>query len=311
MRTLLAVAIPLLMAAAACSSGEGPADAGAVSSPLSEFAPDEIPLIKGPVSVDGLQAIFATPDLGVGENRVGFVLTSPEGLVRSPAATVSSTFFPEGELEGEVRETTLAVFRPWPYGTRGLYSTRLSFDRPGTWGIEMAVLNDDGTTSQTSLRFEVGQRSSTPAVGEPAVGSISKTIESVERIGQLTTGSLQDSELYRLTIADAIVSGKPTVVVMASPAFCTNAVCGPQVEVLQQLKDAYEGEANFIHVDIYDNPEEIQGDLDRARLSSTVVEWALPSTEWSFVIDRQGVVAARFEAFATLDELEQALKKVL
>ena len=98
---------------------------------------------------------------------------------------------------------------------------------------------------------------------------------------------------------------------MASPAFCTNAVCGPQVQVLQELKDRYMGKANFIHVDFYDNPEEIQGDLSRARPSPTVVEWSLPSTEWSFVIDKQGTVSARFESFATLDELEQALLQVL
>ena len=98
---------------------------------------------------------------------------------------------------------------------------------------------------------------------------------------------------------------------MASPAFCTNAVCGPQVQVLQELKDEYKGLANFIHVDIYDNPQEIQGDLDRARISPTVVEWALPSTEWTFVIDKQGIVSARFEAFATFEELEEALRLAL
>ena len=106
-------------------------------------------------------------------------------------------------------------------------------------------------------------------------------------------------------------SGLPSVVVMASPAFCTNAVCGPQVEVLRQLKDTYSGRANFIHVDIYDNPHEIQGDLDRAVISPTVLEWSLPSTEWSFVIDPSGVISGRFESFATFDELEAALKKVL
>ena len=114
-----------------------------------------------------------------------------------------------------------------------------------------------------------------------------------------------------MTIAEAVTSGLPTVVVMASPAFCTNAVCGPQVEVLQELKDKYEGQANFIHVDLYDNPEEIQGDLSRARLSPTVVEWRLPSTEWSFVIDGRGIISARFESFATLEEIEQALVDLL
>ena len=105
--------------------------------------------------------------------------------------------------------------------------------------------------------------------------------------------------------------GRPAVIVFASPAFCTNAVCGPQVDVLKELKDKYRGRANFIHVDYFDNPDEIQGDLDRAVVSPTVLEWNLPSTEWSFVLDDAGVVAARFEAFATLEELEEALLDVL
>ena len=83
------------------------------------------------------------------------------------------------------------------------------------------------------------------------------------------------------------------------------------VEVLQQLKDEFQGQANFIHVDYYDNPEEIQGDLDRARVSPTVREWNLPSTEWSFVIDRQGIITRRFESFTTLEELRVALRSVL
>ena len=109
-----------------------------------------------------------------------------------------------------------------------------------------------------------------------------------------------------MTIAEAVESGLPTVVVFASPAFCTNAVCGPQIEVLQQLKDKYKGQANFIHVDFYENPHEIQGDLERAVISSVVREWRLPSIEWTFVIDRQGTITARFEAFATLNEVERA-----
>ena len=58
---------------------------------------------------------------------------------------------------------------------------------------------------------------------------------------ELATGGLQDADLYQATIADAVQNGLPTVIVFASPAFCTNAVCGPQVEVLQQLKGQVQG----------------------------------------------------------------------
>ncbi len=275
--------------------------------------PDERPLIEGPVSADGTRAIFATPDLGVGKNRVGFVLTGENGLVRLPAATVSSYYLAsEGDAAGEMRQTALATFRNWPYGTRGLYTTDMTFDSPGRWRLDIGVIDiDTGESRRAELFFDVMERPETPNVGDPAIRSDTKTLSDVEGIEQLTTGTLHDQELYQLSLAEAVRSGKPTVVVMASPAFCTNAVCGPQLDVLRDLKEAYKGQANFIHVDFYANPHEIQGDLSRAVLSPTVVEWKLPSIEWTFVIDRDGVIAARFESFATYDEVEEALREVL
>ncbi|MCH8205530.1 MAG: hypothetical protein IH956_00820 [Chloroflexi bacterium] len=303
------LATVLLFAVTVACSGDDSLDAPEPAE--TQARPDEIALIKGPLSEDGIQAIFATSDLAIGKHRVGFVLQSEQSLVRAPAATVKSRFFAEGDSEGQVRETALAVFRPWPYGTRGIYTTLLTFDAAGRWRIDISISDQDGSRRSAQLSFDVAETTEAPDVGSPAILSANKTVGDVEKLSQLTTGSLQDSDLYQLTIADAAMNGLPTVVVMASPAFCTNAVCGPQVEVLQELKDKYKGQANFIHVDFYDNPEEIQGDLDRARLSPTVLEWRLPSTEWSFIIDRNRNIAARFESFATFEELEQALQRVL
>ena len=194
---------------------------------------------------------------------------------------------------------------------RGLYSTRLTFDRPGRWGIQAAVLGEDGQPKTARLFFDVPRETRAPAAGSRALPSANRTLDDVASLSQLTTGSMQDADLYRLTIAQALENDLPTVIVMASPAFCTNAVCGPQVEVLRDLKEEFEDEANFIHVDYYDNPEEIQGDLSRAIVSPTVLEWGLPSSEWSFVIDKSGVVLERFEGFATLEELRQSLTQAL
>ena len=280
-------------------------------SALAGLLPGDITMIEGPLSEDGLQAIFGTPDLGVGENRIGFVLTSPDELIREPTATVSSFYLSKGDSAGELKQTATAVFRPWPYGTRGLYTTRLTFETPGRWSMEISIPDADRPGLRAKLFFEVKEAPSAIAVGSPAVPSQSKTLNDVDRLNELTTGSLYDPDLYQVSIAAAVKNGLPTVVVMASPAFCTNAVCGPQVEVLRDLKTRYKGQANFIHVDIYDNPEEIQGDLTKARVSPAVVEWGLTSTEWSFVIDGDGIVSARFESFATEEELEQALQEVL
>ena len=294
-------------------SQEAPAAAPTAAPPDEGEPAVGLELIKGPLSEDGLQAIFATPDLGTGRHRVAFALTSRTGLIDAPTATVQSFYGPdpEAELSGEPVQTALATFSPFPLVERGLYSTHLNFDRTGQWAIRATVFGDDGASLQASLFFEVPENTRAPAVGDAAPRSENRTADDVERLSQLTTGSMQDPDLYRLTIAEAVESGLPTVIVMASPAFCTNAVCGPQVEVLQELKDEFEGKANFVHVDYYDNPEEIQGDLTRAVVSPVAQEWGLPSTEWSFVVDRDGIVSGRFEGFTALEELRQALVRAL
>ena len=293
---------------AACTTGEDPPTSGRQA----EFdeallMPDGETLIEGEFSQGGIKAILGTSDLGVGSNRFGVALVSREGPVTEPTATFRLRHL--DDEPGQVREAD-AVFRKWPYTSRGLYTAIAEFDRPGNWELVAEINGKEGPLS-ASLTFKVAESTRAPNVGELAVKSRNRLESDVDSIEQLTTGSLQDPELYGTTIADAVESGLPTVIVFASPAFCVNAVCGPQVEVLQELKNTYRGQAYFVHVDIYDNPHEIQGDLSVAEISTVVKEWGLPSIEWTFVIDREGAVSSRFEAFATLEEVEDALKRVL
>ncbi len=313
MRLVVFITVSILALGLACSA-QGETDA----SPEAEIPTqqEEEPLvfealIFGPESEDGLQAIFATPDLGIGKHRVAFAMQSQTGLVDSPSATVQSFYEPDPEELGQPVETSLALFRPFPLVERGLYSTNLTFDRAGEWAIQATVLGDDASPKRARLFFEVPESSKAPAIGDAAVKSVNRTERDVKSLAELTTGSMKDADLYQVTIADAVESGKPTVIVMASPAFCTNAVCGPQVEVLKELKNEFPDQANYIHIDLYDNPHEIQGDLGRAVISPVVREWNLPSTEWSFVVDSQGRIASRFEGFCTLEELREALESVL
>ncbi len=294
------------------NDGEGAPDTPEAEREEDESSPrpDQVELIEGTLSEDGIQVILGTPDVAVGTHRMAFVLNAKESPVRAPFATVVSRHVPEDGSESD-EETALAVFRPWPYGTRGSYTTSLTFDVAGTWQLNVTVLGESGDSRTAQISFPVAEETEAPDVGAAAIPSENKTLADVDDLAKLTTGSIRDPDLYGITIADAVGSGMPTVIVVASPAFCINAVCGPQVEVLQQLKDKYKGQANFIHVDFYDNPDEIQGDLDRARISPIVFEWRLLGVEWSFVIDRDGKISARFESFATFDELDEALRRIL
>ena len=272
--------------------------------------PDLEPLVESQPNSRGVKATLATKDIGIGTNRISFLLTSPSGFITVPAVTVTPVLVSETQGQPSDLSPVIATFRAWPYGDRGLYVTSIDFDRDGAWLLNVAV-TEGKETSMVSIPIDVHASTNAPMNGEMAPKSNNRTLTDVQDIQELTTGSLHDPELYQISIADTILGRRPAVVVFASPAFCLNAVCGPQVEVLQSLKTTFGKGASFIHIDFYDNPREIQGDLTRAIISPTVREWGLPSSEWTFMIDEHGRVTNRFEGFANYNELANELATLL
>ena len=276
--------------------------------------PTEVPAAASPaVDGSGLKTIVATKELEVGKQRVAFLLTSPKALVKVPEVQVTSVFLGEGQA---VSETKTAGFHLWPYGVRGSYVTEMNFSRPGPWRLDIGV-EGEGVQGKAEAILNVSEQGGVPNIGSIPPLSRNKTLHSVESIEKLTTDYAPDPDLYQITVEDAVATGKPTVVVFASPAFCTSPTCGPQTATLSELKSGHVGEANFIHVEIYDNPDEIQGDLTRAMLSQPIQDWGISglpdwfNESWTFVLDSDGRVSQRFEGFATLEELESALRLVL
>ncbi len=262
-------------------------------------------LITGPESTSGFKIILGTSDLAIGPNRFTFAIISPDGLVNVPSVKLKSIF------NRDIKQRTKAYFELWPIPQRGLYVTELYFDESGIWVVELELNNIISNKEIVSIQFKVKDSFVAPAKGDFAFKSVNKTIADVNALSELTTGSLQDPDFYRMTISEAIFQEKPFVLVFSSPAFCTNAVCGPQLEVLHSLKTKYEGIYIFIHVDIYDNPEQVQSNFENARISSVANEWNLPTSLWTFIIDRKGKIKYRFEAFASESEIENALEEIL
>ena len=159
--------------------------------------------------------------------------------------------------------------------------------------------------------FVVNASSSTPSLGARVPLDRNKTAADVDSLSELTTDEDPDPDLYQLTIAEAASNGRPTVISFATPAFCTSATCGPQVQVVSLVKELHGAEADFIHVEVYDNPAEMDGDVSKGVLSPLIDKWGLLSEPFTFVLDGDGLVAAKFEGFVAQEELEVALTGVL
>ena len=257
-----------------------------------------------------LRPLVASTDLAVGKNRFAFALLGPtRATVRATAADLAISYAEGDTTVSQIR--TEAVFRQWPAGPGGVFTAQVDFPRAGTWLAEITPVDGEAEGEVARLAFEVKEQSATPALGSPAPPSQTRTATDVATLDELTTDSDPDPELYAMSIAQALEADLPLVITFATPVFCTSATCGPQVDVVKDLKGAFGDRASFIHVEIYANPKEMQGDISKRRVAPAVLEWGLLSDPWTFVVDAQGRVAAKFEAFTSYEELEEALKQVL
>lgn len=257
-----------------------------------------------------LTPILAASELVVGPNRV------PLGVVRSgtpltdPNLKLHLRFFylegPEAE-QTKVRTEADAVYRGQglPFG---LYVAYPTFDKPGTWGIE-AQMSVDGSAPQSSrFRIDVLAAPKTPAVGSPAIPSKNLTVKDVPDLSRLTSDGQPDPDFYQMTITDAIAAKKPFLVAFSTPGFCETAVCGPNLEVLKKIKGELKGQVNFIHVEVYQYP--FGESAQQQKRVPAMEEWKLQTEPWTFLVDAQGIIRAKYEGGITFAEMEPALKQL-
>jgi hypothetical protein len=144
-------------------------------------------------------------------------------------------------------------------------------------------------------------------VGQSAPRSENPTAAQVPDVSYIDSGQPPD-DMHAISIADAIARHRPTLVVFATPAFCTSATCGPQIQAIQALEPAYRDRLTFVHVEVY---TDIRPDPSKRQLSPVMTEWHLQTEPWVFLVNRSGDIGAVFEGAAATDELKQAVDQML
>ena len=249
---------------------------------------------------DRLTVVASSPGaLAPGEQRVLMVIADPDGsLVGSPDQRAVASF------RSEDGDEFPDVPTEWVWGienVRGFYVATFDFPMAGQW--EVSLDNGDGAT-QPAI-FQVSERAVVPEVGTPAPTSDSATAADAP-LDQISTDPDPDESFYELSVADAVTNGRPSVIVFATPAFCQTAVCGPILDLVKAVAPGHP-QADFVHVEIYENIDDSQGGLVEA---PAVIEWGLQTEPWVFVVDSDGTISARFEGALGVGELESALADV-
>ena len=269
------------------------------------------PVVNDQALLDDIFLFVISSDAAIGENRLPFALRRADGgKVDVAAAGVMMTY--EKRDSDIVLTAPEPTFRQWPIGG-GIFTTTAEYDSAGIWDFTANITLPDGTQKTADATTLVKETSDTPAIGSAAPVITTKTGATPEELALITSDTNPIPEMYAVSFDDALKTGDPVVISFSTPAWCTSQTCGPQVTTVDQVRQNHIGEAAFIHVELFDNPDVMResGDPLLGVGGPAVEPWNLPSEPWTFIIDGDGLIAAKFEAYTTADELEEALAAVL
>lgn len=249
----------------------------------------------------GPTLVLATSELVVGQNRfaVGIIDESNRPIVD---ARVTFGFFQVTGQEATKRAEAPATFRWVDQQTRGIYTAPVQFDAPGRWGVE-ATVERDGQRQVIRSPFEVKAVGSAPMIGSQAIRSKTLTVRDVKDPAELCTAA-PPCELHTASLDEVLATGKPTVILFATPGYCSSQTCAPQLGVLLDVRPRHGDAVEFVHVEIFKDPR-------NQILADAVTEWHLPSEPWIFFVDRTGTIVERFDGIATTEEIEAGIARIV
>ena len=229
----------------------------------------------------------------------------------------------DGKAQLYLGETpTSPALGPYPVDELSLKGKGVSFDREGsdvimvapavplpkagTWNMVVTMVVD-GKPVVASNAFTVTPEEATPAIGSAAPTAKTPTLADVGGdAAKITSAWPADTSLLQDSIPTLLREHRPFVVVFATPKFCTSRICGPIVDIVQNVQRDFKGTPMaFVHAEIYK-------DLDPTKGAAPWVDaWRLPTEPWVFVVDAQGNITAKFEGAVSQRELETAARAAL
>ena len=298
LRATGATSLAGLLAACAGSDGDGAATDAAPAGDDATTTPSTEDITDQAVAAVGLDVpVTLTPIVATFE-----VLTGPSG--RIPLGVLDADQQPL--LDRDVRlwvvregEVVAGPVEPLFYGEglgqRGIYIAEVELAEPGLFDAVVQV--DDEAAGVAAFSARTPEQSTTypPGVSFPVVAT--PTEADPGSLEDLCTREPQCS--MHGTSLDELLGAGPVVLTVATPRFCQTAVCGPVVDVLEQVKADAGADVGFVHAEVYD---------DAGVTPSRVVnELELPSEPWTWVIGADGVVVDRFDGPVVPSLLRDAL----
>jgi hypothetical protein len=315
---VLAIVVGAAPGLAACGSdGESASTEG--EAPAADVG--SFPVVEGQTIVDLARDIGTSEDIVVsqagqtyepGRKRFSFGVFHADGSeINDADVALYAAPGPNGEARGPFparieslqtdaafrSETTAAEAQPVTVA----YVSEIEFDRPGEWRLTAVVRQGGEQVASLLPSIEVGDSARIPDVGEVPPRIHTPTASDVGDLGEIDTRVPHDT-MHEHDLYDT-VGERPTVLLFATPALCMSRVCGPMVDIAEQVHSESPDDVAFIHMEVYNDNDPNKG------IRPELTAYGLRTEPWLFVMDESGKVSTRIEGAFSVGDLEAAVAK--
>lgn len=246
---------------------------------------------------------LVSPDAG---NPDGVALPEDDGTV-DVAIRFDGTVVLETEVAGRVVNHD-HVGEPDPDHQHAnlfrYYPLRATLDEPGIYDLTITV---EGTTTELPIQMFDASEVGVPLVGDPFPSLVTPTLDEPDGIDQICT-RFEPCSFHQLSAADGLAAGRAMAILIATPAFCSTAYCGPVLDTMIEASAAHP-DIEFIHVEFYQNPDEVDGNFrdPRIRVANAVAALGLEFEPSLFLVSSEGTLVDRIDNVFDGSELSAAL----
>jgi hypothetical protein len=193
----------------------------------------------------------------------------------------------------------------------GTYAAQLQLTEVGNWVVAV-VVTDGSTRLAGTATVQVTDQDGPAALGTKATSVRTPVATSDAKIAEICTRKPVDTMHY-ISLDKALTNGKPTVVNFGTPLLCESRLCGPVIDEQILVFEKYgPTKANFIHVEEFPPGADLQPPpATEENIAEPFRAWGFDSEPWIIVIDRDGMIRARFEGPVVASEIEAALQPLL
>ena len=180
---------------------------------------------------------------------------------------------------------------------RGIYSINAILDETGPW-----LIKTKQQSQPLELNVSVAENNLATFEGDDCPNSPTPTNTDPLDAKILCTRFEGECGLHKKSVPELLKTGKPFVVLFATPARCQTAYCGPVLDLT--LAEAKNFDIDIVHVEIY------KDDVSNAVLDA-VTAWNLPSEPWMFGVTKDGKISKRLDGAFDQSEIEELIKNLI